>query len=209
MNLLLFLVHLCLSSNQCVSWNMWGCQGLPKEKEHTQTQVSYYYDGNHIDMHALYLFTCRLPNGAEYLFVAKDEPEVISWVQTINSVIQGTQPPPPPPPPPPAQLEGVAPFSLTSDPQNPLNVGLAKGELDILLRNSAIVCVTDFTKMHLLIASRAIIAPQSINPLNTGTGLERPKEVMDVPLDTPPPPPLAVPLPREDEPVSVGNEIYL
>ena len=71
--------------------------------------------------------------------MAKDEPEVISWVQTINSVIQGTSLPPPPPPP-----GGVAP-SLTSDPQNPLNVGLTKGEFgindDSLLkyRNAAII----------------------------------------------------------------------
>ena len=31
----------------------------------------------------------RLPNGAEYLFVARDDADVSSWVQAINSVIQG------------------------------------------------------------------------------------------------------------------------
>ena len=31
----------------------------------------------------------RLPSGAEYLFVARDEADVVAWVQAINSVIQG------------------------------------------------------------------------------------------------------------------------
>ena len=35
------------------------------------------------------LLTQRLPNGAEYLFVARDEADVTAWVQAINSVIQG------------------------------------------------------------------------------------------------------------------------
>ena len=35
---------------------------------------------------------CRLPNGAEYLFVARDEADVTAWVQAINSVIQGAAP---------------------------------------------------------------------------------------------------------------------
>ena len=29
----------------------------------------------------------RLPNGAEYLFVTRDETDVTAWVQAINSVI--------------------------------------------------------------------------------------------------------------------------
>ena len=37
-----------------------------------------------------FLYSCfRLPNGAEYLFVARDDADVSSWVQAINSVIQG------------------------------------------------------------------------------------------------------------------------
>ena len=33
--------------------------------------------------------THRLPNGAEYLFVARDDTDVTAWVQSISSVIQG------------------------------------------------------------------------------------------------------------------------
>jgi len=45
---------------------------------HTHTHVHTY-----IHMH-----THRLLNGAEYLFVAKDEVDVISWVSAIKSAIQ-------------------------------------------------------------------------------------------------------------------------
>ena len=36
-----------------------------------------------------HLLSRRLPNGAEYLFLARDEADVAAWVQAINSVIQG------------------------------------------------------------------------------------------------------------------------
>ena len=55
---------------------------------------------------------CRLPNGAEYLFIARDETEVQSWVTAINAAIDGAtgEPAPMPthlPPLPPAQRDGT------------------------------------------------------------------------------------------------------
>lgn len=49
----------------------------------------------------------RLPNGAEYLFIARDDTDVVSWVAVINTAIQSA--------------------SLASS-ENPLNVGVAYGE---------------------------------------------------------------------------------
>ena len=40
-------------------------------------------------MRIMHTWPYRLPNGAEYLFVARDESDVMAWVQAISSVIQG------------------------------------------------------------------------------------------------------------------------
>ena len=56
---------------------------------------------------ALGCFTHRLPNGAEYLFIARDDTDVLSWVASINTAIQAT---------------ALAPHG------NPLDVGVGYGK---------------------------------------------------------------------------------
>jgi hypothetical protein len=63
----------------------------------------------------------RLTNGAEYLFTARDEPEVLSWVGAINSAIDGASGDNPPfemttPLPPPVQGDPSAETNARSQP---------------------------------------------------------------------------------------------
>lgn len=44
--------------------------------------------------YALYTSTLigRLPNGAEYLFIARDEADLVGWVEAINRAIKTLEP---------------------------------------------------------------------------------------------------------------------